>query len=91
MIKWSENGNITLLFEVFAIALIEREIPVNRVAEMLGVDPRLNMDLSSAFIAGAVGYFPVTEITFGWFHVVKLLNEAMGEVRKDESKEHAPS
>jgi len=46
------------------------------------------MDLSPAFIAGAAAYFPVAEITFDRFYVVKLLNEAMDKVRKDERKEH---
>ncbi len=49
------------------------------------------MDLSPVFIAGAVAYFPVTEITFERFHVVKLLNEAMDKVREDERKEYPPS
>ncbi len=31
---------VTLLFEAFAMALIEREMPVNRVAEVLGVNPQ---------------------------------------------------
>ena len=46
------------------------------------------MDLSPSFIAGATTYFPDAEITFDRFHVVKLLNEAMDKVRKDERKEH---
>lgn len=39
------------------------------------------MDLSPAFIAGAVESFPDAQITFDHFHVVKLLNEAMSQVR----------
>jgi len=46
------------------------------------------MDLSPSFIADATTYFPDAEITFDRFHVVKLLNEAMDKVRKDERKEH---
>ena len=52
---------------------------------------QLSMDLSASFIAGATTYFPDAEITFDRFHVVKLLNEAMDKVRKDERKEHAGS
>jgi transposase len=169
-VPWARPGSgFTLLFEAFAMALIEREMPVNRVAEMLGVNPQrvwtvfnhwigkaiqsddpstitrlgvdetsskkghqyvtlgvdldasrvihvcegkgkatlksiqqhlenkgvpedqvtqLSMDLSPSFIAGAGAYFPAAEITFDRFHVVKLLNEAMDKVRKDERKEH---
>ena len=169
-VPWARPGSgFTLLFEAFAMTLIEREMPVNRVAEMLGVNPQrvwtvfnhwigkatqsddpstitrlgvdetssrkghkyvtlgvdldasrvihvcegkgkaalksiqqhlenkgvpeqqvtqLSMDLSPSFIAGAAAYFPVAEITFDRFHVVKLLNEAMDKVRKDERKEH---
>ena len=33
-------------------------------------------------------YFPKSDIHFDRFHVVKLLNEAMDDVRKAERKEH---
>lgn len=40
-VPWSRAGSgFTLLFEAFAMALIEREMPVNRVAEILGVNPQ---------------------------------------------------
>jgi transposase len=40
-VPWSRPGSgFTLLFEAFAMALIEREMPVNRVAELLGVNPQ---------------------------------------------------
>lgn len=169
-VPWARPGSgFTLMFEAFAMALIEREMPVNRVAEILGVNPhrvwtvfnhwiskarqaddvstitrlgvdetssrkghkyvtlgvdldasrvvhvcqgkgkatlksiqehlenkgvpegqvtQLSMDLSPSFIAGAAAYFPDAKITFDRFHVVKLLNEAMDKVRKDERKEH---
>ena len=50
---------------------------------------QISMDLSPSFIAGAAEAFPEAEITFDRFHVVKLLNEAMNQVRIDERKEHA--
>lgn len=169
-VPWSRPGSgFTLFFEAFAMALIEREMPVNRVAEVLGVNPQrvwsvfnhwiekareaddpssitklgvdetssrkghkyvtlgvdldasrvihacegkgketlkniqqhletkgvakeqitqLSMDLSPAFIAGSAESFPAAEITFDRFHVVKLLNEAMDNVRKAERIEH---
>ena len=40
-VPWSRPGSgFTQLFEAFAMALIEREMPVNRVAEILGVNPQ---------------------------------------------------
>jgi len=169
-VPWARPGSgFTLLFEAMALAMIEREMPVNRVAEMLKVNPQriwtifnhwigkakiaddvssitqlgidetsskkghkyvtlgvdleesrvifvtegkgkatlhnlqghlenkgvekeqieqISMDLSPSFIAGAAEAFPSAEITFDRFHVVKLLNEAMNQVRISERKEH---
>jgi transposase len=40
-VPWARPGSgFTLLLEAFALALIEREMPVNRVAQMLGVYPQ---------------------------------------------------
>jgi transposase len=40
-VPWARAGSgFTLLFEAFALALIEREMPVNRVAEILHVNPQ---------------------------------------------------
>lgn len=170
-VPWARPGSgFTLLFEALALALIEREMPVNRVAEVMRVNPQriwtifkhwvgrartaddpsgltqlgvdetsskkghhyvtvgvdmdaarvvhatsgkgkatlesirqhleskgvkhgqveqISMDLSPAFIAGALESFPGARITFDRFHVVKLLNEAMNKVRIAERKEHA--
>ena len=46
------------------------------------------MDLSRSLIAGATESLPVVQITFDRFNVVKLLNEAMNQVRIIERKEH---
>ena len=48
-----------------------------------------SIDLSPSFISGLKNNFPNAEIHFDRFHVKKLLNEAMDEVRKLERKEHA--
>lgn len=169
-VPWARpSSGFTLLFEALALALIEREMPVNRVAEILKVNPQriwtifnhwiskaraaddpstitklgvdetstkkghhyvtlgvdldearvihvtegkgkatlqsiqqhledkgvdkgqveqISMDLSPSFIAGAAESFPAAQITFDRFHVVKLLNEAMNQVRIAERKEH---
>jgi transposase len=47
-----------------------------------------SMDLSPAYIAGVAEHFPKAQITFDRFHVVKLLNEAMDQVRKSERADH---
>ena len=170
-VPWARAGSgFTLLFEALALALIEREMPVNRVAEVMRVNPQrlwtvfnhwvgqaraaddpssitklgidetstrkghhyvtlgvdmdagrvihvtegkgketldslqkhlenkgvdkhqiqqASLDLSPAFISGVKTSFPSAEVTFDRFHVVKLLNEAMDQVRKAERKEHA--
>lgn len=170
-VPWARKGSgFTLLFEAFSMALIEREMPVNKAAdlvneypqrlwtifnywiqiayqadnqemvEQLGIDEtsvrkghdyvtvaadlatrrvihvtpgkdhhtieRIRdhlktkgvesqaitdacIDMSTGFIAGMQEYFPDTSVTFDRFHVVKLLNEAMNDVRKREAREHA--
>jgi transposase len=45
------------------------------------------MDMSPAFRKGARPHLPGAEITFDRFHVVKLLNEAVDQVRRAERKE----
>jgi transposase len=169
-VPWSRaNSGFTLLFEAFAMALIEREMPVNKVAEILQVYPKrlwtifnywiniayqaddqkevtvlgidetsskkgheyvtiavdmdkrrvlhategkgketltkirehlgqkgvnpeqiknICMDMSPSFIAGAIDEFPKSAIVFDRFHIVKLLNEAMDDVRKKERIQH---
>lgn len=170
-VPWARAGSgFTLLFEAFALALIEREMPVNRAAEMVGEYPQriwtifnhwvgqaleqdqlepiehlgidetsskkghhyvtlgvdlqrgrlihvaqgkdskavasiakkikdkggdcqqvsqVSMDLSGAFMAGVSASFANAKITFDKFHIVKLLNEAMDTVRRQERREHA--
>lgn len=44
-------------------------------------------DMSPAFIRGVEEYFPDTEITFDKFHVMKLVGEAVDEVRIEEQKQ----
>jgi transposase len=44
------------------------------------------IDMSPAFIAGTAESLPNAQITFDKFHVVKLINEAVDEVRRAEQK-----
>ena len=43
-------------------------------------------DMSKAFISGLEEEFPGAEIVVDWFHVVKLFNSAVDEVRRKESR-----
>lgn len=61
--------------------LVSKEVDTDKVEHA-------SMDMSPSFIAGVMEHFPEAEIHFDRFHVVKLLNEAMDEVRKIERKEH---
>ncbi len=61
--------------------LISKEINPNQIKHA-------SIDLSPSFISGLKTHFPNAEIHYDRFHVKKLLNAAMDEVRKLERKEH---
>lgn len=44
-------------------------------------------DMSPAFIKGAREQFPDAELTFDKFHIMKIVNNAVDEVRRQEQKE----
>jgi transposase len=53
-VPWARpDSGFTLMFEAFAMALIEREMPVNRVAEILGVNPQRVWTLFNHWIGKA--------------------------------------
>jgi transposase len=169
-VPWARaHSGFTLLFEAYVMSLIESEMPVNKIASLLGVLPkriwtifnywlarayhaddqssiktigidetsrkkghdylmitadldkrrvvfacpgkdektigqlaehfkkrkippeqieRISMDMSPAFMAGASKYFPDAKIVFDRFHIKKLLNEAVDQVRKSERRLH---
>jgi len=43
-------------------------------------------DMSPAFISGVEKHFPEAHLTFDKFHVLKILNEAVDEVRRQEQQ-----
>jgi transposase len=45
-----------------------------------------SIDMSPAFISGATKYLPKAEITFDKFHIVKIINKAVGDIRREEAK-----
>jgi transposase len=58
-----------------------------------GCDPdgikRLSIDMSPAFISGCKENFPRASMVFDRFHVMKILNEAVDMVRRDEVYEQS--
>lgn len=46
----------------------------------------ISSDMSPAFIKGVKDHFSDAHLTFDKFHVIKLLNDAVSKVRKEESK-----
>jgi transposase len=44
-------------------------------------------DMSPAFIKGVAQHFPAAHLTFDKFHIMKILNEAVDEVRRQEQKD----
>lgn len=57
-----------------------------------GGDPaqirEVSLDMSHALIQGAREHLPNAQITFDKFHAVKLVNDALEEVRREEQKSH---
>lgn len=47
------------------------------------------IDMSPAFIKGVAEHLPNAEVTFDKFHIVKIINDAVDEVRRVERKTHA--
>ena len=48
----------------------------------------VSMDMSPAFIKGVEAHLPEASVTFDKFHVVKLINDAVDEVRRQERASH---
>ena len=48
----------------------------------------VSCDMSPAFIKGVTENLPNAKITFDKFHLMKIINGAVGDVRKSESKEN---
>lgn len=57
---------------------------------MHGGDPKnieaVSLDMSPAFISGVKEHFPNASLVFDKFHVMKLMGEAVDEVRRAEAK-----
>lgn len=60
--------------------------------ESRGADPLAvevaSIDLSKSFIRATIEYLPNAEIVFDRFHIQKLLNQAVDQVRREDQKEN---
>ena len=48
----------------------------------------VSCDMSKAFIKGVTENIPNAKITFDKFHIIKLINKAVDDVRRQEAKEN---
>lgn len=71
------------------------ETTIDRLKEHLGNKEVLSkqiehvgIDMSPAFIKGVKNNFPTAQIIFDRFHIVKMLNDSMDKVRKEERRKH---
>ena len=75
------EGKDATTVERFKRDLVEHNGKPENIKEMCS-------DMSPAFISGVTNQFPDAHITFDKFHIMKIVNEAVDEVRRQEQKEH---
>jgi transposase len=80
IVLFATEGKSKDTLERFRSHLTQKGIPAGQIEEVC-------CDMSAAFIRGVEEYFPQAEITFDKFHVMKLVGEAVDEVRKEEQKQ----
>lgn len=73
------KGSATVM--EFAVDLAQHNGDANQVTDV-------SCDMSPAFIKGVREHLPEAKITFDKFHIVKIINEAVDEVRRTEAKEN---
>lgn len=73
------EGKDSATVKAFADDLKEHKGDVKNITEA-------SCDMSPAFVKGIHENLPKAEITFDHFHVIKLLNTAVDQVRKEEAK-----
>ena len=74
------DGKDATTVEAFAADLEAHGGKLDNIAEVC-------IDMSPAFIKGVGDHLPEAQITFDKFHAVKLVNDAVDEVRRAEAKE----
>jgi transposase len=84
-----ENGDVLFATEGKGSATVEsfaKEMPMHNATPKQIKE--ISMDMSPAFISGADKYLSSASVTFDKFHVIKQLNEALDEVRRNEQKKN---
>jgi transposase len=71
------DGKDSSTLEAFKTHLIEHKGDPEKISEF-------SCDMSPAFISGIAQHFSNAKITFDKFHVIKLLNKAIDDVRREE-------
>jgi transposase len=74
------DGKDAATVEAFAADLAQHGGSAERVGEVC-------IDMSPAFIKGTQAQLPNAEITFDTFHAVKIVNDAVDQVRRAEQKD----
>lgn len=75
------EGKDTRAIRRFAADLVAHKGKAENIAEVC-------MDMSPAYIEAAREHFPNAHVTFDRFHVMKLANEAVDTVRREDVKEN---
>jgi transposase len=78
-VRFVADGKDAATVSAFADDLIEHGGDPEKVTEVC-------IDMSPAFIKGTSEHLPQAEITFDKFHTVKIVNDAVDEVRREEQK-----
>lgn len=79
-VLFATEGKDRSVLKQFASFLEERQVPSEQITDVC-------CDMSPAFIAGIETYFPKADVTFDKFHVMKWVNEAVDQVRREEQKD----
>jgi transposase len=79
-VMFATEGKSSQVLKDFSVFLQEKEINPENITEVC-------CDMSPAFIKGVESEFPKAKITFDKFHVMKLVNEALDQVRRLEQIE----
>lgn len=66
----------------FAAAMAEHGAKPEQITEIV-------MDMSPAYIAGAMEHFPGARVVFDAFHIMKMAGQALDKVRKDLARQGA--
>ena len=79
-VLFATDGKDASTVKRFKQDLIEHKGDPNAIEEMC-------CDMSPAFISGIEKQFPEAQLTFDRFHVMKVINDAVDKVRREEIKD----